>query len=306
MGDLPDMTSRDDKPVRSDGDQALAWRRWLDGEAGQYVRNWEERTCAHLVADVFGYHALQCGSVAIDCLRANRMPDRIWVAGAAEAGVIGTGSGQVPSPSAGAWPHCSGEDSPPSLIVVDRFEHLPFASQSVDLVILPHVLEFAEEPHLILREADRVLRPEGRLIVTGFNPVSLWGLRQSVGRWSGREWLPEPAQMVTIARLRDWLKLLGLSMDEVLHGCYRPALRTGRWLERFTFMESAGDRWWPILGAVYAVSAIKRIAGLRLQGPVLRKRFSRPLAAPVATHRDTYSRVKVARDSPDHAGRGES
>ena len=298
------MTSQDDKPERSEVDQALAWRRWLEGEAGQYVKDWEERICAQLVVDVFGYHALQCGSFAIDCLRANRMPDRIWVSGAAEAGVIEAVSDALPSLLDGGGVHSPEGKCPLSRIVIDHFEHLPFASQSVDLVILPHVLEFADEPHLILREADRVLRPEGRLIVTGFNPVSLWGLRQSVGRWSGHEWLPEPAQMVTIARLRDWFKLLGLSMDEVLHGCYRPALRTARWLERFAFMEAAGDRWWPILGAVYAVSAIKRIAGLRLQGPALRKRFSRPLAAPVASHRDTYSRAQAARGSPGRPGRG--
>jgi hypothetical protein len=126
--------------------------------------------------------------------------------------------------------------------------------------------------------------------VTGFNPVSLWGLRQSLGSLTGREWLPEPAQMITIARLRDWLKLLGLSVEEVLHGCYRPAFDSAPWLRRFDFMERAGDRWWPILGAVYLLSGVKRIPGMRLQGPVLRKRFSRRVAAPVASHRDTYSR----------------
>lgn len=292
------MTSQDNKPEASEVQSAAVWVRWLDSPAGRYVRDWEEQACERLVADVFGYHAIQCGAPIIDCLRASRMPDRVWVCSAAEfAGANDWNPLQTASTDS-ALSRMKGAEGSGSLMLIDHFEHLPFASQSVDLLVLPHVLEFAEEPHLILREADRVLRPEGRLIVTGFNPVSLWGLRQALGRGLGHEWLPEPAQMVTIARLKDWLKLLGLSTEEVVHGCYRPALQTGRWLDRFAFMESAGDRWWPILGAAYVLSSVKRIAGLRLQGPALRKRFSRRMVSPVASHRDTYSRASAAGESP--------
>lgn len=252
--------------------QAQAWRRWLVSPPGEYMRQWQERACEQVVADMFGYHAIQCGNPVIDCLGANRMPNRVVVCCGADS-----------SPEDG---------SPPTFprLLIDHFGHLPFAAQSLDLVVLPHVLEFADEPHEILREVDRVLRPEGRLVVTGFNPVSLWGLRQSAARLIGREWLPEPAQMITIARLRDWMKLLGLSVEEVQHGCYRPPFDRAHWLERFQFIEHAGDRWWPILGAVYLLAGVKRIPGMRLQGPALRKRFSRRVAAPVASHRDTYSR----------------
>jgi SAM-dependent methyltransferase len=273
--------------------RAQAWHRWLDSPPGAYVRAWQQRACEQVVSDIFGYHALQCGNPVIDCLSANRMPNRV---------IVCCGDDLPPDPrpqasAASGWPPAGDPGSGlrgstpfvPTLLI-DHFGHLPFATQSVDLVVLPHVLEFADEPHEILREVDRVLRPEGRLVVTGFNPVSLWGLRQSLGSLAGREWLPEPAQMITIARLRDWLKLLGLSVDEVLHGCYRPAFDSARWLQRFQFIERAGDRWWPILGAVYLLAGVKRIPGMRLQGPVLRKRFSRRVAAPVASHRDTYSR----------------
>jgi SAM-dependent methyltransferase len=260
-----------------------AWARWLATPVGTYMRAWEERACEALVADMFGYHALQCGTPMIDCLRANRMPNRVLV-------LLGPAAGHAAGPQ----------------VLVDHFEHLPFDTQSVDLVVLPHVLEFAEEPHQVLREVDRVLRPEGRLLVTGFNPVSLWGVRQSGCRLLRREWLPEPAQLITLARLRDWLRLLGHSTDEVVHGCYRPACDTDRWLDRFGFLEQAGDRWWPILGSVYILSAVKHVPGMRLQGPVLRKRFSRRVAAPVASHRDTYSRETVAADSSDRRARPEA
>lgn len=263
------------------------------------MRQWQERACEQVVADMFGYHALQCGNPVIDCLGANRMPNRVIVCCADDLSPDGRSSARAASdcsPIQRSDPGSHASLRAGSMILVDHFGHLPFGSQSVDLVVLPHVLEFADEPHEILREVDRVLRPEGRLVVTGFNPVSLWGLRQSFGSLIGREWLPEPAQMITIARLRDWLKLLGLSVEEVMHGCYRPAFDSVRWLDRFDFIERAGDRWWPILGAVYLLSGIKRIPGMRLQGPALRKRFSRRVAAPVASHRDTYSRETTEAD----------
>jgi SAM-dependent methyltransferase len=58
------------------------------------------------------------------------------------------------------------------------FDALPFPNQSLDLVLLPHTLELARDPHDTLREVERVLVPEGRVVIVGFNPASLWGLRQ--------------------------------------------------------------------------------------------------------------------------------
>ena len=62
--------------------------------------------------------------------------------------------------------------------VINGYEELPFATHSIDLVVMPHILEFAEDPHQVLREVERVLVPEGHVVITGFNPASLWGLRQ--------------------------------------------------------------------------------------------------------------------------------
>ena len=175
-------------------------------------------------------------------------------------------------------------------VAIDQFEELPFSSQSLDLVVLPHVLEFASDPYQVLREVDRVLRPEGRMVVTGFNPVSLWGFRETMGQLVGRGFLPPHTRLITLLRLRDWLRLLGYAPSDASHGCFRPACRSERWMSRFNFVESAGDRWWPILGASYLQSAIKRLPGMTLQGPVWRKRFSNRAAAPVASHRGTYTR----------------
>jgi SAM-dependent methyltransferase len=144
---------------------------------------------------------------------------------------------------------------------------LPFASESLDLIVLPHVLEFAADPHQILREVDRVLRPEGRLIISGFNPASLWGARQYLSRLVGTPYLPRDGQFISLIRIKDWLELLNFSLDRGHFGCYKFPLQGESAMGKMNFLEKMGNRWWPIFGAVFLVSAIKRQQGIRLIGP---------------------------------------
>jgi SAM-dependent methyltransferase len=157
----------------------------------------------------------------------------------------------------------------------------------VDLVVLPHALELARDPHQTLREVERVLVPEGRVVIAGFNPASLWGLRQRGGRMVrgmgfGRDrslYLPRAGDFIGYWRLRDWLRLLGFEVEVGRFGCWRPPFKTERWLDRCAWMDPVGDRWWPVLGAVYFVQAIKRVRGMRLVG-LPRREVRRARAAP--------------------------
>ena len=221
---------------------------WLETPVGSYVRAWQQARLDMLTADIFGFNAVQIGLPQINALQANRMPNK-WLTDT-----------HVP-----AEPQQGG---PMPVVVVHDFAELPFASQSLDLVVLPHVLEFAQEPHQVLREVERVLIPEGQVIISGFNPASLWGLRQIAGRLTGAHFLPQDGEFISLPRLKDWLKLLSMEVNRGHFGCYAPPYTTEKWLNRFSFMEKAGDRWWPYLGAVYIVQAIKRIRGMRLIGPV--------------------------------------
>ena len=90
--------------------------------------------------------------------------------------------------------------------VVAELSRLPVQTATVDAVLLPHTLEFAADPHAIVREADRVLSGEGQLIVLGFRPASLWGLRSHA---SQQGYPPGLQQMLGMGRVRDWLELLG-------------------------------------------------------------------------------------------------
>jgi SAM-dependent methyltransferase len=270
--------------VNAGGDDPWeGWQRWLQTPPGRYLLAWEEAAIDDAVVDVFGFNAIQCGAADLDFLRSNRMPNRHRVQLARATADSNAVEGR-------------------SSVVIDQFEELPFATHSLDLVVLPHVLEFATDPYQVLREVDRVLRPEGRMVVTGFNPVSLWGLRETVGQAIGSGFLPHQSRLITLMRLRDWLRLLGYAPSDAEHGCFRPACRSERWLARFNFVEAAGDRWWPILGASYLQSAVKRFPGMTLQGPVWRKRFAARASAPVTSHRGTCSRETAEEGLPGLLG----
>ncbi|TEA73672.1 methyltransferase domain-containing protein [Pollutimonas harenae] len=220
---------------------------WLETPPGQYVRGWEQKQIDAMVCNAFGYHAIQIGLPHWDLLQANRIPfkgrTRVLFERAAEQGAA---------------------------VVADP-ESLPFDTQSIDLLILPHVLECSSNSHQILREAERVLVPEGRIVISGFNPWSLWGVSDRIPGLDPL--LPIPAHLqVSLPRLKDWFKLLSFDLDRGRFGCYAPPCSEQVWLDRWAFMEKAGDRWWPICGAVYVVSAVKRVAGMRLVGPSWKKR----------------------------------
>jgi len=121
----------------------------------------------------------------------------------------------------------------------------------------------------------------------GFNPASLWGLRQRLGYWRQRLmlraepslFLPSAGEFLRYRRLRDWLRLLSFEVEAGRFGCYRPPVGSVQWLSRFEWMERAGERWWPVFGAVYFVVAVKRVRGMRLVGLVRDQR--KPAHAPV-------------------------
>ena len=224
---------------------------WLQTPPGRYLLEWERTQVDDAVADIFGYHALQLGVPELDGLRANRMPHQ-WLA-----------TQQV-----------SADLTTPRLqpAFLTDFAALPFSASSLDLVFLPHTLEFSSDPHATVREVGRVLVPEGRVVICGLNPLSLWGARQYRAHFYqrmgfGHLFLPDGGQFIGYWRLRDWLRLLGFEVEVGRFGCYRPAVGSAQWLQRFEWMDSAGPRWWPIFGAAYFLVAVKRVRGMRLLGP---------------------------------------
>jgi SAM-dependent methyltransferase len=220
---------------------------WFATPQGRYVLDWELAQFANAVEDVFGYRAVQASLPGIDFLHGNRIAFRLVAS-------LEPGGGLTADP-----------------------QQLPIASSSVDLVVLPHVLETSADPHLVLREAERVLIPEGQIVISGCNTLSIWRLRQALMRERRRRVAGAPwdGRFIGLLRLKDWLHLLGFELNGGRFGCYAPPFATAQWLQRCQFMEKAGARWWPIMGGVYVVRAVKRVHGMRLVAPAWRKERAR-------------------------------
>ncbi|MFZ5551072.1 MAG: class I SAM-dependent methyltransferase [Pseudomonadota bacterium] len=254
---------------------------WLTTPPGRYLLRWEQERLDHAVVDIFGFHALQLGLPEVDTLRANRMPHR-WVAGDGAALQVQL---ELPPPSE---EHASSLlPEPPVVALHCEPDALPFPDGALDLVVMPHTLELAADPHRALAEVARVLRPEGRVVIVGLNPASLWGLRQRLGRarlkLAGGErslFLPRAGEFIGYWRLRDWLRLLDFEIETGRFGCWRPPMASQRWLDRFGWMDRIGSHWWPVFGAVYCITAVKRVRGMRLIG-MARSERPKPKAAPV-------------------------
>ena len=145
--------------------------------------------------------------------------------------------------------------------------------------------------------------PEGKLVICGLNPASLWGLRQRRAQLCrhlgfGQPFLPQAGEFIGYRRLRDWLRLLSFEVETSNFGCWRPALTTEKWLERYEWMDPMGEHWWPFFGAVYTIVAVKRVRGMKLMGQPW-KRPAKIATAPVplanrgqrATHSSSKEKI---------------
>ncbi len=173
-------------PVRTSGilDRDTALCGWWETPIGSALLATESELLGEALEDVFGWELLQVGAWGCgrELLARSRSRRQSLIAGAAFA---------------------RGAD------VLARPSQLPVTSDSIDAVLLPHTLEFAPDPYAVLREVDRVLVGEGQLLVLGFRPWSLWGMR---ARWSRSGFPPGMRRVLSEGLLREWLVLLGFEV----------------------------------------------------------------------------------------------
>jgi SAM-dependent methyltransferase len=146
-------------------------------------------------------------------------------------------------------------------LTADTGHWLPLQAASVDVVVLPHGLEFEADPHGVLREIERVLMPEGYLLTFGFNPWSLYGLWRVATGWRGD--YPWRGRFIPLGRLQEWLAVLGFETARSAGLSFRPPLQRPGAAQHFEWVERLGRHFLPFLGNVYWLLARKRVPAAR-------------------------------------------
>lgn len=197
---------------------------WFRERTGAYLLRQERAVLAEVLPTVFGFYLLQAGAwgSAQGLLQTSPIRSRTLLDAHATDADLRADPG-----------------------------HLPFASDALDAVLLPHTLERAADPHQLLRETERVLTGEGHLIVLGFHPWGPWGLRAQIAAapaWSGR--------FIRAGRLQEWLAVLGFETVRVSHYLFRPPITHAALLVKSAFL----DHWrWRLTAGAYMLVARKRV-----------------------------------------------
>ena len=235
---------------------------WLDTPIGAYLLAQEQTLFDDLVSDIFGFNALQLGFLQADLLRNSRIPFAL-----------------------------KASETQGNLLC--ETQQLPIASNTMDLVLLPHTLDFSVSPQQTLREVERVLMPEGHIIIAGFNPLSTWGMRRFVSKRCSSSSALWHAHFLSALRIKDWLNLLGFEVVSTRMACYKLPLQSTSWMQRFDVLDKLGSRCWPMLGGVYCIVAKKRVLGMRIIKPNWKQaKLKRALAISTSQKDDTSSALR--------------
>lgn len=193
---------------------------WYESEPGRTLASTEQQQIGEVLTNLFGYHLLQLGdTIPHDLLIDSRIRHRM----------IMVNTHEMSRPTASEAGVFSGMP-----------DQIPVGNDTVDVVLCPHVLEFAASPHEVLREVERILIPEGHVVIAGFNPWSLWGLIRLLAGWKKR--VPWCGSFYSSMRIRDWLALLGFDTVLTRTFFFRPPLKHTGLLQRLELLERAGSR----------------------------------------------------------------
>lgn len=205
---------------------------WYRRPLGQMLAKTERQSLDQLLPDLFGYHLLQLGDHGDPSLCAGTRISHRAILGNSHLHPIAAEADAA---------------------------RLPIANESVDVCVLPHTLEFHSDPYAILREVERVLIPEGHVVILGFNPWSLWGLMRVLLGWRHR--MPWQGQYFSRARVTDWLNVLGFDMYLHQQLFFRPPIQHLPTMQKLAFFDKIG-RFLPIGSAAYVLIATKRTSTL--------------------------------------------
>ena len=206
---------------------------WYGSTPGAQIWGEMEEQLAELLSDSFGYHALWLGPSpeSFNPAQYSRVRHHVRM--------------------------LSGHEG--SSLDADA-EALPIQAESVDLVVLIHGLEFSQDPHQLLREVDRILVPEGNLVIVHFDPVSWYGLTRLTLFW--KKSIPWLLPFYTGFRVRDWMSLLGYDVLRNRGLAFCPPFDHYGLYQRMSWFNRFSKRFLPFMNGLSLIHARKRVTTL--------------------------------------------
>lgn len=221
------------------------FRAWLKSPLGQSLVVEEKKIIQKKVLRIFGFHLAFLGpSPFLECVEQSPILFRVWL-------------------------DTHAKKRKDCVSVLARHDKLPILPDDIDLMFLAHCLEFSKNPHEVLREAYSALKPEGQIIISVFNPWSVWGFWRFFIRYINRA--PYDGQTISIKRLRDWLALLGFDVIQVSTCFFLPPIQNKNIMAKLSWFEKTMRFMFPKMGASYIILAKKRILTLTAVRPKFAK-----------------------------------
>lgn len=212
------------------------WNRWLaQAFLGKILLDAEKEAISHLLDPYFGKHALLIGVSHQQNLLTTLTNFRF--------SLISPFTIQEKK-----WTSIEGD-----------FHKLPILSGTIDLVILPHTLEWVDSPRQLLGEACRIIKPEGLIIICGFNPYSAWGLKKLVSK---QKIIPWEANFIHLSKVKNWLKLADFQIEKFKPILFTPPINHPALYQKLRFLESLGSKCFLGLSGVYILMARAKVIPL--------------------------------------------
>lgn len=209
-----------------------AMSEWFESPLGRRLLHVERKILEAALSRRFGYHLLELGCANLRMHQSSPIGHKFSF-----------------SPVA----------SPACHQAAARAEAIPLAAETIDLVLLHHALDYSENPHQLLREASRILIAGGHMVIVGFNPWSIWGLRKKL-QWHKR--VPWQGGMLSPLRVADWLKLLDFQVEYTRYGVYTLPINSPGVIRYSSLLDGLAERVnWPT-GGIYVISAKKQVLPL--------------------------------------------
>lgn len=264
-----------------------SWHAWFDTALGSSLLNTEMKESSHILSKLHGEQLVKIDGPAsswLEFLAASKIKNKTYLtANLISANIIQAGDTQANTWEKASVANDTTANAYSAYVVQCHYHALPLFPESVDVVVIHHALEFASNPRAILEEAQQILAPGGHLIIFGFNPLSLFGLRRllalnilsdrngsngdnndEISNTSTMLQPPSPwhGRFISSRRLKDWLEQLYLTQLTISTFYFRPPYNSSELLKKFAFLEKLGGFFHLPCGACYMMVAQKTVAGI--------------------------------------------